>query len=238
MLAIQQKQIDKTKDAFVKIRKIEKELAKGIFDNFDFFLEYSGKQAKEYALEWASFYGKLNLVKKTISEGANINCSRGCALQMAIRNGHYDIVIYLVESGTLDILNEENILMEAIENNQINILKYFLDDKNIFGVKICNVHCSFDLPLRIAIEMGSLEVVELLIKYGADINVFDGYPLIISAKFGHFEIVELLIRTGVNKDAIPEAIQVAITSNHSVIVDLLEKYKTNKSCAVNINSYN
>lgn len=185
-------QITRTKKAFKKIKKIEIELADGEFKNLEYFLRWSGKQAWNYALEWAAFYGRLDLVKKVIATGADPNASSCASLQMACRNGHLEIVKYLVESGMFNNLPGINVLLEVVENRHLVIAEYLLSNDNIFGTNLCDVHCDYDCALRVAVQMNYVEMVALLIKYGADVNVFDGYLLDHATKFGYSEIAGLL----------------------------------------------
>src|SRR5438874_1926686 len=89
-------QLTRTKEAFKKNRRIERDMADGNFADFDFFLKYSGKMALNYALEWTSFYGKVDLMNKTLDAGADIDIIGSTALQMSCCNGHLDAVIYLL----------------------------------------------------------------------------------------------------------------------------------------------
>lgn len=87
-----------TRDAFIHIRQIENSMERGYFkeDDVDFFLKYSGKNGLNYALEWAAFHGRLDVVKKAIAHGADIHANNDVAFLMASENNHIDVVKYLV----------------------------------------------------------------------------------------------------------------------------------------------
>lgn len=86
----------RTRDAFLKIRWIEKQIAEGNFKNFEYFLKYSGQQALDYALEWAAYYGKTDLAKLAIDAGACVEAHNNVALQMACENNHLETMKYLL----------------------------------------------------------------------------------------------------------------------------------------------
>ena len=184
--------ITRTKEAFKKMKKIEIELADGNMEYIDYFVKWSGIQGLNYALEWASYYGHLELVKQVIKAGANPNASNGIALQMACRNGHTDVVKYLIELGMLNNIPDLNILLEVVENRHIEIAKYLLSNENIFGTNLCDIHADHDCALRLAVEMDYIEMIKLLLEYGANPNIFDGYLIESMTNKGNMNMVKLL----------------------------------------------
>jgi ankyrin repeat protein len=89
--------------------------------------------------------------------------------------------------------------------------------------------------LMIACQRGNREVVELLVKRGADVNartVLDGYgysPLVLTAEFGFIDVVKTLVEAGAevnarNGEAGHTAIMVSAQNEHVETVRyLLEK---------------
>ncbi len=88
----------------------------------------------DYALIWASKNGHLDIVKYLISAGANIHAYNDYALRMASLNGHLEVVKYLVE------LKPDG----------------------------ANIHASDDYALRLASRYGQIEVVNYLVGKGAN----------------------------------------------------------------------
>ena len=80
-------------------------------------------------------------------------------------------------------------------------------------------------PLGIACREGHVQLVKLLIEFGADRGKpCDGNmtPLVTAAQFGHREIVKLLLGSGVVPD--PKAIERAKQKGHNHILFMLHNY--------------
>lgn len=193
-------EIMSAEDIIKKLKMIEKEFEEGNFENFDYFVDKRCDEAINYALEWSSFYGKLSLVKTTILKGANVNCSRNSSLQMASRNGHLDVVKYLIEIGHLNELPNFYVLVEAVENKHYDIVKYLLSDNNIFGIKLCDIHSEYELPLRTAIELQDKEMIKILLDNGADINTLDDMIVTSALKSENEDIIKLFRNYGAKKE--------------------------------------
>ena len=56
-------------------------------------------------------------------------------------------------------------------------------------------------PLSFAGQSGNLEIVKLLVKFGADVNAGAEKPLFAAATKGHVEIVRFLLESGADPDA-------------------------------------
>lgn len=218
------RQITRTRDAFLKIRKIEKDLATGDFQEIDYFLKYSGDQAYCYALEWASYYGNIEYVKKIISNCDNIKSTCVTPLQMACKNGHLEVIKYIIEKFSITTLDDSIFLEEAVENNHIDVVKYLLDKNNQNGIKLCDIHANNDCAIRIAVNENLEEMTSLLIYYRADINIFDGCCIIKAVKKGNYNITKILLEAKIKVEYIPFAIDIAKENGYNEIVTFLEPY--------------
>ena len=103
-----------TIDAFtyLKLRQIERDLERGYFGEFKFFLKYSSKHGINYALEWSAFHGKLDSVIQTVEHGADIRANNNVALEMATENNHLNVIKYLVALEEILTIKEKIIAMD------------------------------------------------------------------------------------------------------------------------------
>ena len=93
-------------------------------------------------------------------------------------------------------------LIDSICKNDIPSVKRFLDSRPDF----INSSLICDPPLHYAIGLAGIEMVEMLIEYGADVNVVSQYgaanngetPLHLAINEEKWEIVQLLIEKGAN----------------------------------------
>ena len=89
-----------------------------------------------------------------------------------------------------------DLLLFAIMEGDISLLRRVVDDSQ---VNINYMRPPGSAPLHQACVLGNLEIVELLVKNGANIHMRDHKdlsPLQIANLNGHFEIAEFLIRMG------------------------------------------
>ncbi|EAY07595.1 hypothetical protein TVAG_334070 [Trichomonas vaginalis G3] len=130
----------------------------------------NGKTALYIAIE----NNRMDIVKLLLLHGANIekiDNNRTLALRLAVQNDFLEFVEFLISNGA-DIRSKniggDDLLHIAIQNNCVKTAKYLISK----GIDI-NTRDSFDnrTPLQQAVWIESLELVELLISLGSDINV-------------------------------------------------------------------
>ena len=148
-------------------------------------------------LHYCAMYDKERLTHILLQKGANryaLNIDKRTALHEACGVGSLPIVKLLLnmnkdddEANTLNVmashLEEEEHISEDMED------KMTADDINWKDEE-------GDTPLMMAIESGSKEIVELLLKLKADPNdpnEAETYPMHVAAKEGAVDIMELLI---------------------------------------------
>ena len=89
-----------------------------------------------------------------------------------------------------------NELRIACENGNIDVIQRFINDGFDINQELDEYGWT---PLIFASDNGHKEIVEMLMRAGADIEKADKYgwtPLIVAINNGHKEIVEILIRAG------------------------------------------
>lgn len=181
----------KKKEEFIKKKQAEISFEKGFFNDIDFFIERASKEGLNYALEWTSYWGKVDLVKKVLDKDADINANKSIALQMSCENGHIDVVKFLLEKGANINANNGAPLFNAVSNNHIDIVKFLLENKDANN-NICNINENYGIALRMAITNNNCDIAKILIDHGADIKVFDGLLLEIAKKNNNTDIINLL----------------------------------------------
>ena len=139
-------------------------------------------------LIYASALGHLENIKLLVKQGATVNavkCKR-TALGMAAERGHYECLQYLVEAGA-----------------NVNVA-----DPSVKPALMYAVHSSDSSNISDNQE----KCVQLLLKTGADVNVFysgdwleNTTPLLKGVKFGNQRIISILLAAGadVNGDEFP-----------------------------------
>jgi len=103
------------------------------------------------------------------------------------------------------IYNKCDGIVAAIKKNDINILKYLIEDEGF------NINCKDTLdhgryrnthsPLTVAIERRNLEIVKYLIHQGADLknkNIYDINPLSTAIKYRNLDIIKYLLQYDVD----------------------------------------
>ena len=190
------------------------------------------------AIQLAAKYGHLNMFKNLcgnnplsmnhVSDAGIIHMKR--AIHYAARNGHIDIVKYIVNNGVPANINDnfgKNPLHYACKNGNISIVEFLIGH----GSNINAPDLKGMTPVFYAIKCGHLDLVKFLIGHGADKNFKDSLgrsPLSYAARCGNLEIVQYLVSQNVEKDIndnLPTtpAHEACASSNIQVIKYLIEK---------------
>jgi hypothetical protein len=122
----------------------------------------------------AAFSGDLEGVKSAVGQGAAVDFkgqSGFTPLNAAARNGHLEIVKYLVEHGA-DIDKSDNSrdktpLLAASFKGHFDIVKYLVEK----GAKVNVQSINGFTPLHDAAYVGNFEVVKYLVEHGADVRI-------------------------------------------------------------------
>jgi uncharacterized protein len=149
----------------------------------------------------ASEYGRLDILKYLIE--VRHEKIDETAFSVASFSGKYDCAKYLLLKGANqdkgDIRGKLSFLIETIKNNDLESLKALKFNEG----EIDYHDCEGKTPLIIAVENNSLEILDYLIKNGADINKPETFdcgddisiglkPLEIAKKKGNKEIIDRL----------------------------------------------
>ena len=186
-----------------------------------------------YVLLDACKNGNIDLVKKMLSYGADVNAKNNngnTPLHLASRKGHTEIVKLLLEHGAdANVKNNdgETAFDWASYEGHTEIVKLSLE----YGADVNVKDNDGNTPLRWASSNGQTEIVKLLLEYGADVNAKDddgNTPLFCASYEGHAEIVKLLLVHGADvnaKDNNGETpLYRASHNGHTKIVNLLKQH--------------
>lgn len=153
--------------------------------------------SRQTPLHYAAKLGNAIIVSYLLEMGANINMfdmEDRSPLTLAVLHEHEDVAKILIRKGAR-LNNEEmygfTVLYHAVLNNLYNTTKDLLEA----GAKIVQSH----FLLHIAIRHNNFEIVKLLHKGGAIINVRDEHgntPLMICCMNSNLQIAKYLLRNG------------------------------------------
>ncbi|MFC1781686.1 ankyrin repeat domain-containing protein, partial [Planctomycetota bacterium] len=150
------------------------------------------------ALVWAVSVGRTEVAEFLISKGADVNITDQwgqTTLVIAQQRGNTEIIELLRKHGAEDAEPPTNPLHEAAEAGDIEQIKQLISE----GAEIDLRDNRGNTPLYNAAANGRLEVAELLIENGADVNA--GTPLQAACESGNKELAELLIDKGADVNA-------------------------------------
>lgn len=128
-----------------------------------------------------------------ITAGANANAQDVddmTPLHLATERGYREIVQALIRAGA-DV-NAQSTMHGVVRQIRFRAGHFFNEPENILNVR----------SLHYAAREGHLEIVQMLLAAGADVNVQDGQgwtPLHVAARNGHREMVQALIAVGADR---------------------------------------
>ena len=189
-------------------------------------------------LHAAAYYKHFEVVKYLVEKGADVNAKDNNGRSVfadAMSSWSYGIASFLMEKG-VDLTKEEEpdfpdddvrdwFWMAAVQNRNIDLIKFLLKKDAVDVEAKCRSGSVSELgmtALCFAARNGDLELVQLLVKYGADVNAgvsssdFLGLPgskVIIPASVlgrtvlhfavmgGNLEVVKFLVEKGADVNA-------------------------------------
>jgi len=177
----------------------------------------------------AASVGDLSIVKLLREFDAEITFARkngSTLLFTAAKHGHSHVVSWLLFNGLAAdvIVKSESALVKAIQcNDVLSIQKLFSAGAIINDERVVKP------PLHYAAELGYTHIVELLLDYGAEVDIQDemnGFTaLMLAAANGHQDAVLTLIEHGADVDLARNdgsvALHAAIGQGHDDTVQLL-----------------
>jgi len=153
-------------------------------------------------LELASWKGHAAVVRFLIGEGADVNhkdMMDGTPLHLAVMGGHIKIVeLLILEGAEINPISKDGRtpFKMAFERGHINVIEIFIEN----GIKVDSRESLYGRTLlHQAAILGNKELVEFLIRKGADVNDRDNggkIPLDLANICDHKDIAGLLKAEG------------------------------------------
>lgn len=153
-------------------------------------------------LNWATYYGHLDLVKLYLERGADwsVASKQGSAVDIAMHRGHRDLVRYFIEQGAGDPIGAEAVaLFTAIRNDDAGKVEDLIEA----GLSPDQTDELGNPALVMAAEMGREEILAYLLRQGADKDALNGVgetAMARAARFGHGDIVNRLLSIKADPD--------------------------------------
>ena len=143
--------------------------------------------AKDYLIHIAAYHNKTpDIIKVLLTHGAEINHVNGNkvnAVTYSVIRGNKDVTMFLLSLGNLYLNNKDcdngTLLHHCLRYTRYEMFEHII--KTFKDVDIEVKHKVEGTLLEYACFLGKIDIVAMLIKRGADINVrdYEGVPLII-----------------------------------------------------------
>lgn len=194
-------------------------------------------------LHTATNNGYLEIVKLLVENGAEMNRQiedGETPLSIAVSREKLEIAKYLLQRGANTKLFHDNpLLCRAVETSNVEMVKLLIEvggcdveQQTLDNTKL--THINKITPLILATQRNNIQLVQILVKYGADIK--NSTALFVAAERGHAEVTKELIKLGAEVDEIGEnnftPLYVAVKFNKEEVVKIL--LEEGQSKAVNI----
>ena len=182
------------------------------------FMKYDTRASR--ALYFASCNGQIDMVKHLLlNNWCTLPAIKEGALRGASRNGHLEVVKFLVAAGTNlhSPPNFINPLALAAEHNHINVVKYLVfagaqaDYSALVGaatagnIKIVKFlskfgfsHYLLESACYYAAKNGHLEIVKYFVEKYMDMDRLNHYVLFAAVRSGNIATIEYLVNKGMN----------------------------------------
>ncbi|XP_077999520.1 ankyrin repeat domain-containing protein 17-like isoform X2 [Glandiceps talaboti] len=180
------------------------------------------------ALMEAAMDGHVEVAKLLLDHGAQVNMpadSFESPLTLAACGGHVELAALLIGQGAnIEEVNDEGYtpLMEAAREGHEEMVDLLLaQDANIYA----QTEETQETALTLACCGGFLEVADILLQAGADIEQGCSTPLMEASQEGHLELVKFLLDKGANVHAETSTGDTALTlsceNGHTDVADVL-----------------
>lgn len=107
-----------------------------------------------------------------------------------------------IEVNHLDLERETTLLINAIDRNWLEGVQVLIDA----GADVNQTACCESAPILSAIQVGNIEILQILLGHGANPNVAClGQPLTEAMRADRFDMAGLLVEAGINVNTLSES---------------------------------
>jgi len=136
---------------------------------------------------------KQNLFKNLmISYDFDLSIENNIFLSIAVANGSYDVIEYLLQNGVNANTSNNTAIKLASAANHQQCLKLLIDNG-------ADIHFDNNFPLKQAAYFGLIDNIKILVENGANIRTTNDYPIRIAGHHDH--ILKYLISHGADISA-------------------------------------
>jgi ankyrin repeat protein len=161
------------------------------------------------------FGDNLISVKNLINRGVDFTVNNNSILKVASQMGKIRIIRLLLKHGA-----DANVSIRwAVQMGHIEVIRLLLEH----GVNTSVKDLSFKI-MSYAPYDNYIDIMRLLLKYGADSEHHRDYIIQEASKNGNIEVVRLFLEYGIGSIFKNKSIQFASKKGHTKIVELLEEY--------------
>ena len=149
--------------------------------------------------------GNVAMCNYLLNEGAQLDSREANSktpLQLACEAGHYELVQLMLDQAKLNATNMTFLtaFFAAVEHGHVRVAESFFSH----GLKLGELRRDIHKPLTLAAKSGCLDMVELMIQEGCDVNAKDdsGWNALHFASYhGYYQVIDRLFAGGVSGKA-------------------------------------
>lgn len=138
------------------------------------------------------------------------------------------------EDMGIPLMPKKRMIMRACEKNQLDVLKFFHEQKFDFDFEYDFKHNHLNTPLRLASRSGHLEIVQFLTDI-CNLRKHASFGLVMAAKYGHVDIVKHLLQLdGIDVNSQTFCIQTALHCSISSDIEILRMLLQHEGINLNV----
>ena len=217
-------------------------------------LIHAGDEHSNQPIHWATMTRQLDVIDELLARGADINAARfNGARPIQLTNGDYGFRGWrdvpadwpVSPSEVLEHLRKRGAYVDintAASIGDLKRVKQLLKQDPSLANKVSDYvtyYIGSGAPLKNAAARGHIEIVKLLLKYGADPNLPEegiapyGGALYSAVYNGHYDIAKLLLEHGAYPsppvESSADALSIAMGNGDERMVDLLCSYGSSRN---------